>query len=44
VLQEGLHLRRALGALLVLAGILAAEILPRWRGRVRGNSPPLTTP
>ena len=44
VLHEGLHLRRALGALLVLAGILAAEILPRWRDRVRGNSPPLTTP
>jgi drug/metabolite transporter (DMT)-like permease len=31
VLGEGLHLRRAIGALLVLTGILAAELLPRVR-------------
>ncbi len=35
VLHEGLHLRRGIGALLVLSGILAAEILPRWRERTR---------
>jgi drug/metabolite transporter (DMT)-like permease len=35
VLHEGLEVRRGLGALLVLTGILAAEILPRWRQRVR---------
>lgn len=37
VLHEGLHLRRGLGALLVLSGILTAEILPRWRERVHQN-------
>lgn len=35
VLRERLGLRRCLGALLILAGILAAEILPRWRQRIR---------
>ena len=35
VLHEALHLRRAMGALLVLSGILVAEILPRWRSRLR---------
>jgi drug/metabolite transporter (DMT)-like permease len=37
VLHEGMHLRRGLGALLVLTGILAAEILPRWQQRFRQN-------
>ncbi len=37
VLHERLQLRRGLGALFVLSGILAAEILPRWRQRVRRN-------
>jgi drug/metabolite transporter (DMT)-like permease len=31
VLHESLQLRRAFGAGLVLLGILAAELLPRWR-------------
>jgi drug/metabolite transporter (DMT)-like permease len=31
VLHESLRLRRAFGAGLVLLGILAAELLPRWR-------------
>jgi len=35
VLGEGLDLRRTLGALLVVSGILAAEILPRWRARLQ---------
>ncbi len=35
VLREKLELRRGLGAILVLCGILAAEILPRWRQRKR---------
>ncbi len=30
VLHERMHLRSGLGALLVLTGILAAELLPRW--------------
>lgn len=33
VLHEELQFRRAWGAILVLTGILAAEILPRWRQR-----------
>lgn len=33
VLRERLKPRSALGALLVLAGILTAELLPRWRQR-----------
>ncbi len=37
VLQEKLELRRGLGAILVLCGILTAEILPRWRQRNRQN-------
>lgn len=37
VLHERLELRRGLGAILVLTGILAAEILPRWRRRSRKN-------
>lgn len=37
VLDEKLQLRRALGAMLVLCGILTAEILPRWRQRNRQN-------
>ena len=35
VLGERLEARRGLGALLVLSGIFAAEILPRWRQRRR---------
>ena len=37
VLHESLDLRRGMGALLVLTGILAAEILPRWRQRSAQN-------
>lgn len=33
VLHERMQVRRATGALLVLAGIVAAEVMPRWRGR-----------
>ncbi|MEO6828705.1 MAG: DMT family transporter, partial [Acidobacteriaceae bacterium] len=40
VLGESLHLRRALGALLVLTGVLAAELLPRWRARLQGGEQP----
>jgi drug/metabolite transporter (DMT)-like permease len=35
VLKETLGLRHSMGAILVLFGILAAEILPRWRQRKR---------
>jgi drug/metabolite transporter (DMT)-like permease len=35
VLREKLELRRGMGAMLVLCGIFAAEILPRWRQRKR---------
>jgi drug/metabolite transporter (DMT)-like permease len=35
VLREKLELRRGMGAILVLCGIFAAEILPRWRQRKR---------
>ncbi len=35
VLRERLEPRRCIGALLVLSGIFAAEILPRWRQRTR---------
>lgn len=37
VLKEKLEIRRGAGAILVLCGILAAEILPRWRQRKREN-------
>ncbi|MGH9617255.1 MAG: DMT family transporter [Acidobacteriaceae bacterium] len=37
VLNETLQLRRGAGAILVLCGILTAEILPRWRERRRQN-------
>ncbi len=36
-LKEKLELRRGVGAILVLFGIFAAEILPRWRQRRRQN-------
>ncbi len=39
VLHEGMHLRRGLGALLVLTGVLAAELLPRWRRRYAAGAP-----
>lgn len=35
VLGERLDLRRSMGAVLILFGIFAAEILPRWRERYR---------
>lgn len=38
VLHEGLPPRRALGALLVLLGLLAAELMPRWRAAVKGGT------
>ena len=38
VLHEGMQLRRGMGALLVLAGILAAEVLPRIPQAVRGKA------
>lgn len=37
VLREKLELRQGMGAILVLCGIFAAEILPRWRQRQRQN-------
>ncbi len=37
VLHERLQLRGALGALLVLSGILATEIIPRWQQANRRN-------
>jgi drug/metabolite transporter (DMT)-like permease len=37
VLHERLHLRGGLGALLVLSGIVAAEVLPRWMKRLQPN-------
>ncbi len=36
-LKEKLELRRGVGAILVLFGIVTAEILPRWRRRRRQN-------
>ncbi len=43
VLGEKLGLRHGMGAILVLAGILAAEILPRWRQRNRQSRMDLAT-
>jgi drug/metabolite transporter (DMT)-like permease len=37
VLKEKLKLRPGMGALLVLLGIVIAEILPRWRRRTQRN-------
>ncbi len=35
VLHERMQLRRGLGAMLVLAGIFATEMLPRWQRRIQ---------
>jgi drug/metabolite transporter (DMT)-like permease len=40
VLKENLKLRPGIGAILVLLGIVTAEILPRWRRRTQRTQEP----